>query len=218
MQQLLTPGQSKPLDLRTADGALVLTVQVDRHHEGVSITALHHSALDRTFTNDRLDEGRTYLQFLYDEARKGTQVFLIEAQAGALTSAAAVLDQAEQDMVDGIRANMDAMQPKPVDVSDIVQGDGYQAERKKAREQAARFATRSQVHLQPPTEAELGRIRAHVHGIVTCAPGQNWTLLRAIVRRNLGDIHEVHGRHVIASVRLNARGLQLAGEQIGAAA
>lgn len=217
MQQLLTPGQSKPLDLRTADGSLVLTVQVDRHHEGVSITALHHPALDRTFTNDRLGEGRAYLQFLYDEARKGTQVFLIEAQAGALTSAVAVLDQAEQAMIEGIRANMDAMQPQPVTVPDLDQGEGY-AERRKAREQAARFATRSQVHLQPPTEAELGRIRAHVHGIVTCAPGQSWTLLRAIVRRNLGDIHEVHGRHVIASVRLNQRGLQLAGEQIGAAA
>jgi hypothetical protein len=125
MNTLLTPGQSKPLDLRAADGALVMTVQVDRHHEGVSITAVHHPALNRTFTNDQLPEGRQYLQFLYDEARKGTALWAIEAHAGVLTSTSAIVNQAEKAMVDGIRANMDATQPKPVDVSDIVpQGAG----------------------------------------------------------------------------------------------
>jgi hypothetical protein len=57
--------------------------------------------------------------------------------------------------------------------------------------------TRSNVHLKPPTPAELDRIRQHHNGIVTTAPGQPWTLLRAIVRRQLVE-HEVHGRHVIA--------------------
>lgn len=208
MQQLLTAGQSKPLDLRTADGSLVLTVQVDRHHEGVSITALHHPALDRTFTNDRLDEGRTYLQFLYDEARKGTQVFLIEAQAGALTSAAAVLDQAEQDMVDGVNANlgrMTAPQPSTVDVSDILANPGPSFADLKRN--ARNDYSRTRVGSQPPTAPQLDRMRQHVGGVVTTAQGQSWTLLKGIVDRGLGMAHEVHGSYVIRSVKLNRRGM-----------
>jgi hypothetical protein len=200
VNQLMTPGQTEYRDFGP------LNIRIDRHDEGVTITVTHHDILNRQFTN--LTEGRGYLALLRDHATAGTPMWLIEAAAGAWTSAA-VVDQADKELIASINATMDAMQPEPVDVSDIVEGDGYQAERRKAREQAARFATRSQVHLQPPTEAELDRIRQHRNGIVTTAPGQPWTLLRAIHRRGLGDIHEVHGRHVIASVRLNARGLAL---------
>jgi len=119
-------------------------------------------------------------------------------------------------VVAGINERMDAAQPQPVDVSDIVQGDGYQAERARARRQAALRNTRSRAHLKPPTPAERARIRAHKGGIVTCGPGQNWTLLRAIERKRLAEVHEVYGGCAIRSLKLNARGWALIESEVAA--
>lgn len=112
MNQLMAPGQT------TFRQFGPLHIRIDRHDEGVSINVTHHPILDRTFTN--LDEGRAYLTLLRDEATAGTAVWAIEEQAGAWTSAAAVVDQVEEAMIAGIRANMDAATPPRVDVSDIV--------------------------------------------------------------------------------------------------
>ena len=133
-------------------------------------------------------QGKTVRQI---EAEKPSELTLAEAKR----------------IIDGINANLDAMQPQPVDVSDIVDampdGGSWNALRQANR----RDFTKSRVSSQEPTPAELDRIRAHVNGVVTAAPGQPWTLLRAIVRRGLAVEHEAYGRHVLKSVRLNARGM-----------
>jgi hypothetical protein len=201
VNQLMAPGDTEYRQFGP------LHIRIDRHHEGVSINVTNQPALDRSFTN--LDEGRDYLALLRDEANKGTAIWAIEQLAGAWTSAAAIVDQAEQDMVTDINATMDAGQPAAVDVSDILAGMSPAGSWTALRQNTRRDYSRTRVSSKEPTAAELDRIRAHQGGIVTTAPGQPWTLLRAIVRRELGDIHEVHGRHVIASVRLNARGMAL---------
>lgn len=112
MNQLMAPGETAFRQFGP------LHIRIDRHHEGVSINATNQPALDRSFTN--LAEGRDYLTLLRDEANKGTAVWAIEQLAGAWTSAAAIVDAAEQDMVTGINATLDATQPTGVDVSDIL--------------------------------------------------------------------------------------------------
>jgi hypothetical protein len=204
MNTQLAPGDTEYRDFGP------LHIRIDRHEDGVAITVVTpaRTTLDRAFTN--LDEGRAYLTFLRDAALAGLPVWAIEQQAGVLTSAAAVIDDAEQALIDGINADWDrnTKQATAIDVSDIVDGDEYQAARKAARADAARYSTRTGAHLKPPSAAELDRMRQHHNGVVTCAPGQPWTLLRAIVRRGLAVEHEVHGRHVLKAVRLNARGYQ----------
>jgi hypothetical protein len=121
--QILAPGQTKAYDMHATDGRHVLQVRVDRHHDGVAINVTGLPALDRTFPDGKLAEGRQYMAFLYEAARQCMPVWQIEAQAGVLTSAAAVVGQAEQDIIDGVTANMAQAtlnaQPEPVDASDI---------------------------------------------------------------------------------------------------
>lgn len=66
--------------------------------------------------------------------------------------------------------------------------------------------TRTQAFRKPPTAPMLRLMRQHQGGIVTTDGRANWLTLRAIVDKGMGDVHEVHGRHIIASVRLNAAG------------
>lgn len=221
MNTLLTAGESTEMNLYGPDmqtgerGGRVLHVVIHHHGTHIGLVFTDHGNLNRALP---VDEARAYLADIKREAKSGTAVWAIEQLAGAWTSAAAIVDAAEQDMVTGINATLDAAQPKPIDVSDIL-ADMPRAGSWNALKQAnRRDYSRTRVSSKEPTAAELDRIRAHRDGIVTTAPGQPWTLLRAIVRRELGDIHEVHGRHVIASVRLNARGMALVGEHIGEAA
>lgn len=207
MNQLLTTGQTAYRQYGP------LHIRIDRHDEGVSINVTAHPTLDRTFTN--LAEGRAYLRFIRDLALAGTAVWAIEQQAGAWTTAAAIVDQAERDMVQGIGANMQAAQPTPVDVSDIVnqrRGPTFTDLKRNARNDY----TRTRVAAKPLTPAELDLIRHHRGGRVTTRPGQSWLVLRAIVRRGYGTA--VYGSgHRIVAVDLNERGLAVA-EQNGVAA
>jgi hypothetical protein len=192
--KLLTAGQSKPLDFRTADGRLALQIRIDRHDEGVSIVVTQPTAttLNRTFTNDRLVEGRAYVALIRDMARAGRPVRDIEAAAGALTTAAAIVNEAAQDLTE------------PTNLAAF-------------RQAAPKSATEGRVHTKPLTQSELGRVRSHVDGVVTTQPGQPWTMLRAIVRRGYGTPVYGRGTRIIA-VQLNQRGLTAAGQNIGVAA
>ncbi len=201
MTDLLIPGQTAYKDFGP------LHVRIDRHDEGVTITVARHDILNRQFTN--LAEGRQYLALLRDLATAGKPMWLIESAAGAWTSAAAVVDDADQELIDSINTTMDNGQPQPVDVSDIVDDMPVGGSWAALRQQNRRDFTRTRVHTQPPTPAQLDRIRQHVDGVVTRAPGQPWVLLRGIVDRRLGVAHEQTGQR-ITSVRLNHRGLALA--------
>lgn len=188
-----------------------LHIRIDRHHEGVSINVTNQPALDRSFTN--LDEGRDYLRLLRDEANAGTAVWAIEQLAGAWTSAAAIVDAAEQDMVTGINANIDAAQRTPVDVSDILAERGPTFSNLKRN--VVRDFSRTRVSTKPPTAAELGRIRAARRNddgtlTVTRAPGQPWTVLKALRDRLGGEpTYKAGTARVIDSLTFPAE--QLAG-------
>lgn len=76
--------------------------------------------------------------------------------------------------------------------------------------------TRTNVHRKPLTPAELDLIRQHVNGVVKTKPGQSWTVLRAIVRRGYGEPIYKGSSRIIGSVRLNARGLVAAEQELAA--
>jgi hypothetical protein len=215
MQQI-TAGQSTEMNLYGPDtqtgerGGRVLHVVI--HHFGAHIGLLFtdHGSLNRALP---VDEARAYLADIQREAKSGTAVWAIEQLAWAWTSVAAIVDQAEQDMVTGINAAMDAAQPTPIDVSDIL------AEREPTftdlKRNARRDFTRTRVGSKPPTEAELDRIRAaHRNNdgtlTVTRAPGQPWTVLKALHARLGGQIaYKAGTARVIDSLTFPAE--QLAG-------
>lgn len=183
----------------------------------ISLTFTHHSILNRQLP---IAEARGYLAFLKAEAAAGTQMWLLIERAGMWTSAAAVADQAEQDMIDGIAANLDHTEQRlneTVDVSDILDGitrtGGWRGARK-ANQPRIR-PTRTNTHLKPPTPAQLDRMRQHHNGVVTCGYGQPWTLLDGIVQRGHADRASVMywpGTRKIRSVRLNGRGWAAIGQ------
>ena len=224
--QTLMPGQTMYFEYGPSADRITLVVRVDMHHNGVSITVVEptRTTLDRAFTD--LEQGRAYLTYLRDSAKAGQPAWLIEAGAGALTSTTAIVDDAEQALIDAINTDLDADVADRVaennqlmaDRDTILNGDSWYAERQAARRQAALRNTSTRAHLKPPTPTELARMRAHQDGIVTTAPGQPWTLLQAIVRRGLAVEHEVYGRHVLKSVRLNQRGMAVADDRGEAAA
>lgn len=193
-----------------------LTVITWKDAEGISINVFtagtRNSGLSATYPHDDRDGAKTWYHTIRDAALAGTPVWLIEAQVSALIDAVnATL--ADQELIDDINNTLDqAPTVQPVDVTDI-SGRGWH----QMRQQARVTATRTQVHRKPLTAAEIHLIRSHRDGVVTTRPGQSWLMLRAIVRRGFADIHEVHGRHIIASVRLNARGMALVeAEQVAA--
>jgi hypothetical protein len=118
-------------------------------------------------------QGKTVRQI---EAEKPSELTLAEAKR----------------IIDGVNANMDAAQPKPVDVSDIVDGMPVGGSLAALRRNVRRDFSRTRVSSQEPTEAELGRIRAARRNndgtlTVTRAPGQPWTVLKALHVRLGGE-------------------------------
>ena len=142
MNQLLTPGQTTYRDFGP------LHIRIDRHDEGVTITVTRHDILNRQFTN--LVEGRQYLALLRDLAVAGKPMWLIESAASAWTSAAAVVDDADRDMIDSINTTMDAAQPERVDVSDIVDTMPVGGSWAAMRRSVAKDYTRTRVSSKPP--------------------------------------------------------------------
>lgn len=69
-----------------------LTIRIDRHHDGVSITTMcgptRVDGCSRTFTTDHLASGRVWLAELHKAVDAGLPVWQIEAQMQALTAAA----------------------------------------------------------------------------------------------------------------------------------
>jgi hypothetical protein len=195
MKTQLTPGQATHMNIYRADSSLLLVVLVSLFTDGVSLTFNRHPVLDRQFTN--LAEGRAYLRFLKAEAAAGTALWQIIERAGAWTTAATAVDQA---LIDSLNADLDAQPtPEPVEVRPA----NWNAFRQQARPVRN---TRTQAFRKPPTAAMLLLMRQHQGGIVTTDGRASWLTLRAIVDKGLAHIHEVHGRHIIASVRLNAAG------------
>lgn len=206
-----------------------VTVQTWTDHEGISINVFtagrRNSGLSATYLHDDREGAIAWYRTVRDAALDGQPVWLIEASVSALIDATQATG-ADAELIAAVNATMDAAVDSRKVESTRLNADvqaitadadpnwranlrAQIAQAAKARNTPADF-TRTRVHCKPPTTAELDRIRAHRNGIVTTAPGQPWTLLRAIVRRQLGEVHEVHGRNVIASVRLNARGMALA--------
>lgn len=187
--------------------------------EGISINVFtggtRNSGLSAVYPHDDRQGAIAWYRTIRDAALTGTPTWQIEAQMSALIDAAQAVG-ADKELIAAVNATMDqaaAQRDASVlvqDVRDIVgDGQGWTA----LRQQARRDFSKGRVHRQPPTPAQFDRMRQHRNGIVTRADGQPWVLLRAIVRRGYGDIDEVHGRHIIASVRLNARGLAYAEQE-----
>lgn len=229
--QKLMPGESKDFAYGPTPDRVVLQGRIDRHHDGVAIIVTHHPTLNRSFPEDDLAAGRAYLEFLRDEAKAGRPVWAIEAGATALVNAGHAVSAADQELIDSINATMDGVQAEiraerereAAIAADIMATADYAGWKQQLRAEvkaahAAQqprpegrtvFPTRTRVHCKPASPAELDRMRKHVDGVVTCAPGQSWTLLRGILRRGYADPASVvywPGTRKISSVRLNDRG------------
>ncbi len=214
MNNLLTPGQERPMNIRRAPvngepGAIVFALLVIRLVDGVSLVFTHHPILNKQFTN--LDQARAYLQFLKDEAAAGTELWLIIERAGAWTSAQAAADQAEADMLDGIAANLDARTAQldadtareQAAVADIVNGPRtWNTLRQQYRPVRP---TRTNTHLKPLTPAMRNLAAQHRDGVVRLPAGCDWRVLAGIADRGHGQVVEKRGYKVTA-VRLNGRG------------
>jgi hypothetical protein len=188
----------------------VLTITTWTDTDGISINVFtagrRNSALSATFLHTERAEAEAWYRHIRDAARAGQPVWLIEAGITALIDAAQATGGADADLAASINATMDAAERTPVDVSDIL--DTPAESWATFRQNTRRDFSRTRVSSQPPTAAQLDRIRQHQGGIVTLARGQAWTLLQGIVDRGLGVAHEQTGQR-ITSVRLNRRGLAL---------
>ncbi|MET0417291.1 MAG: hypothetical protein ABW022_14865 [Actinoplanes sp.] len=148
-------------------------------------------------------QGKTVRQI---EAEKPSELALAEAKR----------------IIDGVSANLDTVQ-KQVDTAIADTATKAQAATADPAESWAayrqsltpRVPTASRVHTKPLTAAELDLIRNHRNGVVTTRPGQSWLMLRAIWRRIGGQPTYRPGTRIIASLRLNRAGLELAGQPVG---
>jgi hypothetical protein len=207
--QPMTPGTTVYRDFGP------LNIRIDMHHDGVAITVTAHPTLNRAFTN--LDEARAYLTYLRDEGKAGKPVWLIEVGAGVLTSAAAVLDDAETALVADINTTLDAATAVRTEVAEQLRGDiaGIMAEadpnwRRTLRAQVMQAAkhtnqrhdySRTRVGTKPPTRAQLDLIAHHQGGVVTTRPGQAWTVLKALYAR-IGGVRVYRpGTRIITALR-----------------
>jgi hypothetical protein len=213
------PAQAAPQtpeyrDMIAPDGRHVLHLRVDRHHDHTAILVVTpmDTSLDRAFPTTA--EADTYLGFLNEQVAGNVPLWQIEHNAGVLTSTSAALDHIDHELIDAVNEAMDQ--------ADL---DRQAAtEQRVAAEQAAIRGivpahpvtpTRSRVHTQQPTPAELARMRAHHNGRVVCDQGQPWTLLRGIVRRRYADPNRVEywpGTRKIRAVWLNQRGWAAIGD------
>src|SRR5436190_22276332 len=100
-----------------------LTVITWTDHEGISINVFtagtRNSALSATYVHEDREQAIAWYRHLRDAAIAGTPVWLIEAQVSALIDSAQAVG-ADADLAAAINKTMDKAQPKPVDVSDIV--------------------------------------------------------------------------------------------------
>jgi hypothetical protein len=200
------------------EGRVVLQVETTRHHDGISLTVLRHSTLDRTFTNDRIGEARTYLRLLIDMARAGHPVWQIEAAAGVLTSTQAVFDDAERELVDSLKADMDADRAQRVAAYEREQAavaDIMATPYRRVRN------TRTQVFRQPLNAVQTAAVRSHRNGVVHLGDGITRPTLVALADKGVGDLNYQPGlgrRKVVESLTLNGAGWAVANEITEAAA
>jgi hypothetical protein len=216
----VTASTTEYFDFAAPDGRIVIQVRVDRHWDGASIRVTHSDTLGRQYPAGTEHELDTYLAWLEQAAKAdGATLRLIEDAASALTSAAAVYDDAERDLIASINSTMDAttaslaaeVEQERDDAQQIVaDGQGWNA----YRQQVRRDFTKGRVHRLPPTPAELDRIRnarPNPDGTytVTCRPGQTWRVLSAL-RDRLGGTPTYRGNtRIIAALTYRAE--QLAG-------
>jgi hypothetical protein len=123
MTQQLSAGETTYMNYGPTAARITLVVRVDMHHDGVSITVVNpaRTTLNRAFTN--LGQGRAYLRYLRDAAKAGQPVWQIEAGAGVLTSTTTVMDDAEQDLIDRLNADLDADVAEAVAVNNTLIAD-----------------------------------------------------------------------------------------------
>lgn len=201
--QLLTPGQETHMNIRrkpSTDGQpgdLLFVVLVSMFTTHVSLTFAGHHILNKALP---VAEARAYLQYLMDEAAAGTQMWLLIERAGHWTTAMAMVDQAERDLIDSINQTLDAVTADrdttqlTEDAQQIVgDGQGWNA----FKQQARRDFTRTRVNTQPPTRAMLDLIRTHQGGVVKARPGQTWAVLKGLYARIGGTKVYRPGTHVI---------------------
>ena len=219
-------------DYRAPDGRTVFHILIDVHPEGSSVQVSGHPTLDRQFTC--WQQRNNYLRLLRDEAHKGTPVWQIEHMAGALTSAAAIVDDAEQDLVDRINADLDEQRAKREQDMQAVQQlveDALGPDR--AQHATWRDHTRKQVTSQanatqgryarqvktPLTgaDAELSTTQlraltlADINGEIRVQPGVAVTTLQSLARKGLGRL--VLGgrtRYSVVKIVLSESGLNAA--------
>ncbi len=148
-------------DYRAPDGRTVFHVHMDVYPEQVSIRITDHPTLNRLLP---LQQGRDYLRLLRDEAAKGTPTWLIKAMAGAYTSAAAIVDDAEQALVDRINADLDERRAqREQDAADLA----AKVEDALASDREAHATWRDTTRKQVTSQANAN-IGAYAHG----APNQ----------------------------------------------
>ncbi|GGN39057.1 hypothetical protein FHR83_006806 [Actinoplanes campanulatus] len=210
-------------------GALIITTWTD--HQGISIQVFagptRQSALSATYPHAQRAEAIAWYRTIRDAALARTPIWQIEAQVACLIAAAqaaggadaelaadinAVLDQATATM----RAELAADQAAVADImADSKRTGGWTGARTNAKNAALHperriRPTRTNVHVKPLTPAMLDLICHHRNGVVTTRPGQSWTVLRGIYERVGGTPTYRPGTRIIASLRLNERGLSAA--------
>jgi hypothetical protein len=215
-----------------------LLVTMTREHNGIAFYVTDGvsrvAELCRTFTDRAHAIG--YYRLLRDAATAGKRIYQIVAEAAALVEMMGIDNaRTEQEIAEALNAEVDAHRAEVLAVHNAVvqtvaevmagtaQIGGWHGAREAARKtvQAAPriiHPTRTRVHCKPLTGVELDLIRQHRDRVVTTRPGQSWTVLRAIERRGYGTPTYRPGTRIIASIRLNARGYALAGQQGGVAA
>jgi hypothetical protein len=222
-------------DFGPSPDRITVTMKTVIDHQGIAITTTaggsYNSLLSRTFTHDQTQAARVFYGHIRDCATAGKSTWQIEAEVAALIEMEQAVDveqiaEAINAEVDAHHAEVTAVHNQTVaSVAEVMAGTaqtgGWYGARNTAQQTATPLRTvhptRTRVHCKPPTPAELDLIRAHRGGVVTTRPGQSWTVLRAIERRGLGQPVYQPGTRIIASLRLNARGLALADVQAVAA-
>jgi hypothetical protein len=220
--QKLKAGESTYMNITDAHGVLLFVVLVQLFTDHVSLVFTHHPVLNRAMPTR---DGADYLRMVIREAKAGTPVWQIEDRAGHWTTAQAVADQAEQDMYDGINANLDQTQARLDDATvearqiaadtkaSIARTGGWNALRHQYRPVRP---TRTNTHLNPLTPAMRNLAAQHRDGVVRLPAGCDWRVLAGIADRGHAEVIEKRGYKVTA-VRLNGRGLNAITEASGVA-
>ncbi|MEU4558412.1 hypothetical protein AB0F72_08480 [Actinoplanes sp. NPDC023936] len=216
----------QPTDERTEHfGHLTVTTWTD--HDGISIQVFagpHRQAtLSATFVHELREQAITWYRHIRDAALAYKPIWLIEAEVSALIDAAQAVG-ADAELAASLAADHDTRQAEirahhrqeQAAAARIMAGpDDYRAARRAARNRidpAVFQPTKSNVHCKPLTPAMRNLAARHRDGIVRLPAGVDWRLLRGIVRRGHGAVHEAD-RYRITAVRLNGRGLAVAEKQ-----